>query len=315
MKDNLKEKFSTGSKPTGADFAELINETYREVDKEDLESKADVTTNNGFTDNKSIEFEQDKRIHLKTDQKWIAGEGHLSDLIRLQWTAERAKPALSWLDENGDNKAAIVTHYEANDSTRIDHRHISIETTMSPTGDYPNQLFTRFAIPFNQDTAEIETSSSNFNVSNGVLRVVNEDGTSSELVLGRSFRKEDNQKEDGSPDYDKVFSPRWSIRSDNRATETGGNASSDFRIVRYNDNNVALDSPFVINRRTANVGIGVNEPTNKLDINGNSIRVRGSMTPNSSTSEGKKGEICYDENFIYICVDDNTWKRTALEEW
>src|SRR5690625_2374967 len=186
---------------------------------------------------------------------------------------------------------------------------------MSPDGDYPDQLYTRFAIPFDQDTAEIETSSANFNVSNGTMRIMSENGTISEMVLGRSFRKEDNQKEDGSPDYDKVFSPRWSVRSDNRATETGGNESSDFRLVRYNDNNVALDTPFFINRRTANVGIGTDQPTAKLDVNGSSIRLRDSKTPNTSTSSGFKGEICYDDDFMYVCIADDTWKRSALETW
>src|SRR5690625_5095579 len=122
MTEKLKGMFSTGSKPTGADFAELIDETYREVDKEDLETKADVATNTGFSDGNSVEFDQNKRIDLRTDQKWIAHQGHLSDLIRLHWTAERAKPAISWLNENEDNKAAIIAHYEANDPTRIDHR-------------------------------------------------------------------------------------------------------------------------------------------------------------------------------------------------
>ncbi|HZK00049.1 MAG TPA: hypothetical protein VFC79_08580, partial [Tissierellaceae bacterium] len=32
-------------------------------------------------------------------------------------------------------------------------------------------------------------------------------------------------------------------------------------------------------------------------------------TPTSSTSEGVKGETCWDENYFYICVAANTWKR------
>ena len=35
-------------------------------------------------------------------------------------------------------------------------------------------------------------------------------------------------------------------------------------------------------------------------------------SPSSSSSFGKKGQIRYDSNYIYICVDDNTWKRVAL---
>lgn len=55
------------------------------------------------------------------------------------------------------------------------------------------------------------------------------------------------------PYYNKVYQGRWGIRSDNTA-ETGGNQGSDFRIVRYNDDGVALDAPVFIKRGTGNVG-------------------------------------------------------------
>ena len=35
----------------------------------------------------------------------------------------------------------------------------------------------------------------------------------------------------------------------------------------------------------------------------------------NSTDPGEKGEVRIDENFIYVCVDDNTWKRTQLQSW
>src|SRR4051794_36253774 len=56
-----------------------------------------------------MQLPHNQRLHLSTDKQWISSEGHLSDLIRLQWTKDRAKPAISWLDENGDNKTAIVS--------------------------------------------------------------------------------------------------------------------------------------------------------------------------------------------------------------
>ena len=37
--------------------------------------------------------------------------------------------------------------------------------------------------------------------------------------------------------------------------------------------------------------------------------------PESSTSEGHKGQICIDENYMYICVGENTWKRVKLSNW
>jgi hypothetical protein len=37
--------------------------------------------------------------------------------------------------------------------------------------------------------------------------------------------------------------------------------------------------------------------------------------PTTSSSDGQKGDIAYDENYIYICVDENTWKRFSLSTW
>jgi hypothetical protein len=38
-------------------------------------------------------------------------------------------------------------------------------------------------------------------------------------------------------------------------------------------------------------------------------------TPTGPTSTGRKGEIRYDSDYIYICVATNTWKRTAISTW
>ena len=38
-------------------------------------------------------------------------------------------------------------------------------------------------------------------------------------------------------------------------------------------------------------------------------------TISSSTSTGTKGSICWDSNYLYVCVDTNTWKRFKLETW
>ena len=63
-----------------------------------------------------------------------------------------------------------------------------------------------------------------------------------------------------------------------------------------------------------NIGIGTSYPTTKLDVNDNSIRIRSSLTP-SSNGSGQKGEICYDTNYMYVCVATNTWKRVALQTY
>ena len=40
-----------------------------------------------------------------------------------------------------------------------------------------------------------------------------------------------------------------------------------------------------------------------------------SHTPATSTASGSPGEVCWDTDFIYVCVAENTWRRTPLAAW
>ena len=64
-----------------------------------------------------------------------------------------------------------------------------------------------------------------------------------------------------------------------------------------------------------NVGIGTSSPTNLLDVNADSVRVRTSQTPATSSASGNQGEIAWDANYIYVCTATNTWKRVAISTW
>jgi hypothetical protein len=48
---------------------------------------------------------------------------------------------------------------------------------------------------------------------------------------------------------------------------------------------------------------------------GHCIGVNEFMTVTNSTDTGAKGQICFDANYIYVCVDTDTWKRVALSTW
>jgi hypothetical protein len=37
--------------------------------------------------------------------------------------------------------------------------------------------------------------------------------------------------------------------------------------------------------------------------------------PANSSANGITNTIAYDANYIYVCVANNTWKRTALSSW
>jgi hypothetical protein len=66
---------------------------------------------------------------------------------------------------------------------------------------------------------------------------------------------------------------------------------------------------------SGNVGIGTSSPSNVLDVNADSIRVRIAQTPASASATGNQGEIAWDADYIYVCVATNTWKRVAIATW
>lgn len=64
------------------------------------------------------------------------------------------------------------------------------------------------------------------------------------------------------------------------------------------------------------LSLGTNEsPTTRLDINGDSFRVRNSKTPATATSTGVQGEICWNSTYMYVCVATNTWRRIPHSSW
>ena len=66
---------------------------------------------------------------------------------------------------------------------------------------------------------------------------------------------------------------------------------------------------------SGNLGIGTTTPTAKLDVNSDIVRVRTAKTPASATAAGNAGDICWDSNYVYVCVATNTWKRSAISTW
>ena len=49
--------------------------------------------------------------------------------------------------------------------------------------------------------------------------------------------------------------------------------------------------------------------------NGSTWEITVNKTPSSAIDTGTAGEICWDMNYIYICVSTNAWKRMAISTW
>ena len=37
--------------------------------------------------------------------------------------------------------------------------------------------------------------------------------------------------------------------------------------------------------------------------------------PQNANDPGTKGQIIYDNDYIYVCVENDTWKRSKLSSW
>ena len=54
---------------------------------------------------------------------------------------------------------------------------------------------------------------------------------------------------------------------------------------------------------------------NILKINGKLILQKNNGIPETSTSSGLQGQIAFDDDYLYICVQNNVWKRLPLNNW
>ena len=142
-------------------------------------------------------------------------------------------------------------------------------------------------------------------------------------TIGFKFEGDDHCiiKLDGSNGSEKTVrfyegaSLKWMVGMDNSPNE-----QDDCFTIKSNNNNTQQQPEFLIDEGTGNVGFGTGIPTSKLDINSDSIRLRATTTPASATAAGETGQICWDADYIYVCVSGGTagnaqWKRTALTTW
>jgi len=52
-----------------------------------------------------------------------------------------------------------------------------------------------------------------------------------------------------------------------------------------------------------------------LQIDDDRIRLATAKTPTSAADTGVTGEICWDADYVYVCIATDTWKRAGLSTW
>lgn len=97
------------------------------------------------------------------------------------------------------------------------------------------------------------------------------------------------------------------LRSGNAASPSGQDNQIAFQ--DYSGTNL------VAIQQSGNVGIGTTSPSAKLDVNGDTMRLRSARTPASASAAGNQGDSAWDSNYLYICVAANTWRRVAHSSW
>jgi len=76
--------------------------------------------------------------------------------------------------------------------------------------------------------------------------------------------------------------------------------------IKVNEN---FDNMSTIGFDAGNINVG-----GSVEIFGN-ITINDNYVPSANTDPGNAGQVSWDEDYIYICVADNTWKRANLAAW
>lgn len=110
------------------------------------------------------------RLRIDSWERSNLANGRAGDAIALHWMRPEAKAFIGWWDttdpENPTCKAWIGAHDEANNPNASPHRHFSVEVP-----DSEGHMHTRLAVPYDLDHTNITTSSADFTVVGGNLRV------------------------------------------------------------------------------------------------------------------------------------------------
>jgi len=229
--------------------------------------KIGIGTRNLDPDNrKDIELGINKRLWGYSDEYHLDKSG----VYNLQAVDSLSKPAVVWYDWNTKRQAAIVAHYGSGGHDKI-HNHWSIETTTES-----GELFTRMEFPLDLDWTTIETHSADFKVGDG----------GSLITSGNYYGYNMRNFAFGDKNWDSLGlygGAKWEFyRASNTARlliHQGDGTSNSEVLLKSGESEWRLraNEAFEITNSSHTgilispsryVGIGVDEPTSKLHVNG-----------------------------------------------
>ncbi len=203
-------------------------------------------------------------------------------VMNLRWNSQDAKPGIHFQDMSGTSKVALSA-YEYESYPSIQARKFSIATT-----NLSGELVERFNVPFGENEVDISITDANLKLIDGNTFQVGTDGNSG-LALYYSDVFIHGTKKMGIGDKDWVAQGTWEnaqleiyrsnsnvellIHDDAGTNDVGlhlRNGENDWEINHNGDFNINHESSNYFKITSdGDVGIDVDEPIAKLDVNGN----------------------------------------------
>ena len=250
------------------------------------------------TDNpeEALDFGVNKAIRFKTTLT------HLDEsaMIKLKWETDSAKPAIMWVDENDNPRAALYTY-------RLGVNGEADSVFCIATSDSKGNLIPRFNIPWGHDKVTLSTTNSEFKVSGSKKFIVGTDGSPGQTAFyGDVYIGAGKKLGIGDKDWENVGVDEYAEMEIYQETKNAqlllnqakGNAPASILLRKgnntwkiENNNNLAIaynDQNIVTLTPDGNVGIDTDTPTEKVEVNGN-IKV----DEGSSFISGSSGSASY----------------------
>ena len=102
----------------------------------------------------------------------------------------------------------------------------------------------------------------------------------------------------------------YSKKTDGSIIEIAGNLPDEYYLSTNQDYGT-LDS---VGDTSLDLGT-LGEEAQQVNLGDVFVYAQMTPAPVSANSEGKINQVAYDNNYFYVCVATNTWKRVSLSSW
>lgn len=220
----------------------------------------------------------DNRIQLSTVKNTLT----YGAVMNFRWNAPDAKPGIHFQDADGNSKIALSA-YDYFDYPSIQSRKFSIATS-NLAGD----LVERLNIPYGEDIVDISITNANLKLTDGnILQVGTEENDGLALYYGDVFIHGTKKMGIGDKDWEtegtyqnaqmEIYRSSTNVEfliHDDAGTNQVGlhlrNGENDWKVIHDADFKINHEgSTFFKINTDGDVGIDVEEPIAKLDVNGN----------------------------------------------